>query len=626
MVENERSNILIVDDKEKNIFVLEQVLAKPERNFIRAANGKDALKTALNEDIDLIILDVHMPGMDGFEVAHILKSNKRTKDIPIIFASAEKKEHRFMLHGFEVGAVDYLYKPLDAEITEAKVSVLLQLHLQKRELTRKNLALEKYALLINNSANLICIINASTLKFEEMNFAVNAILGYTVDEIKGSSILTYLSVDDHPEVQKLCKENKEKFSFETRIYSKEGAIKWLNWNIVNKNGLWFANARDITDVKEVEEIKNYLSIVVKQSRDAIYLQDHEGKIISWNEGAEQIYGYSESEALEMKIWNIVPEFLLSEMQGMITEILNGKKIKSKEMSRITKYGKMIDVNFSASVITDANGKLKSVAITENDITQQRKADRKIMELNADLKANITQLEESNNELESFSYSVSHDLRAPLRSISGFSHKILEEYHAEFDEELIRLFGIIQNGAERMGTLIDDLLEFSRLGKKELRKVPLNIDMLVSQVINELEDPGESNIEIFIHTLKSTDGDRALIYQVFVNLISNAIKYSGNQTEPVIEIGSVENDEEYIYYVKDNGTGFDMDYSHKLFGVFQRLHSNIEFEGTGAGLAIVKRIIVKHGGRVWAEGEVDKGATFYFSLPKPVIERDIIVNN
>ena len=223
MQKNERANILIVDDKANNIFALEQVLSRPERNLIRAINGKEALKTVLNKDIDLIILDVQMPDMDGFEVASILKSNKRTKDIPIIFASAEKKEHRFMLQGFEEGAVDYLYKPLDAEITEAKVSVLLQLHLQKKELVRKNLALEKYALLINNSADLICIINAKTLKFEEVNYAVNSILGYTIEEIKGSSILPYLSVDDRPGVQKLCKENKEKFSFETRVYSKERA-------------------------------------------------------------------------------------------------------------------------------------------------------------------------------------------------------------------------------------------------------------------------------------------------------------------------------------------------------------------------------------------------------------------
>ncbi|HZE85403.1 MAG TPA: PAS domain S-box protein [Puia sp.] len=618
MKKNERANILIVDDKVENIFALEQILSRPDRNLIQAISGKEALKIVLNKDIDLVVLDVQMPGMDGFEVAQILKSNKRTKDIPIIFASAEKKEHQFALKGFEEGAVDYLYKPLDTEITEAKVSVLLRLQLQKKELVKKNLALEKYALLINNSADIICIINPRTLKFEEVNYAVNTILGYTPEEIKGSPVLFYLDTEDRPHVQKLCKDNKEQFSFETRAYSKERAIKWLNWNIVNKNGLWFANARDITDIKEVEEIKSYLSIVVRQSEDAIYLHDPEGKIISWNEGAEKIYGFSEAEACNMKIWNIVPKHLLSEMQAVINAILKGKKIESQEMNRITKYGKMIDVAFSASVIADPNGNLKSVAITEREITQQKKARQEISQLNTDLRRNVTQLEATNNELESFSYSVSHDLRAPLRSINAFSQTILEEYNEQFDGELKRLFGIILLNAKRMGLLIDDLLAFSRLGKKAVLKVPLNFNELVRKVVNELEGSCNPNTGISIHDLKSAEGDQSLIYQVFTNLISNAIKYSSKRTASIIEIGFSENSDEYIYYVKDNGTGFNMDYAHKLFGVFQRLHSNAEFEGTGVGLAIVKRVILKHDGRVWAEGQPDQGAIFYFSLPKPLI--------
>lgn len=615
MNRTERANILIVDDKVGNIFALEQVLSRPDRNLIRAINGKEALKTVLNKDIDLIILDVQMPGMDGFEVAQILKSNKRTKDIPIIFASAEKKEHKFMLKGFEEGAVDYLYKPLDAEITEAKVSALLQLHLQKKELVKKNLTLEKYDLLINNSADLICIINARTLKFEELNDSVNMILGYTIEEIKGTSILLYISGEDRAGVQKLCKENKEKISFETRVYCKDRVIKWLNWNIINKNGLWFANARDITGIKEVEEIKNYLAIVVKQSEDAIYLHDPEGKIISWNEGAEKIYEFSEAEACNMKIWNIVPEYLLSETQVLINEILKGQKIQSKEMRRITKYGKMVDVIFSASVITDPNGNLRSVAITERDITQQKIAGQEIMQLNADLKRNVAQLEEINNELESFSYSVSHDLRSPLRGINAYTQIILNDHQAQLDEELTRLFEIIKNSASRMETLIEDLLSFSRLGRKKLVKAPVDFNELVGRIVKELDDSCKIKTQISIGYLHSTEGDTALLYQVLVNLLSNAIKYSGKKAAPVIEIGSTENEEEYIYYVKDNGTGFDMDYSHKLFGVFQRLHRSEEFEGTGVGLAIVKRVITKHGGRVWAVGQPDNGAVFYFSLPK-----------
>lgn len=612
-------NILIVDDKEENVFALEHMLAKPDRKLISATSGKAALKTVLNKEIDLIILDVQMPEMDGFEVAQIVKSNKRTKDIPIIFASAEKKEHQFMMKGFEEGAIDYLYKPLNKEITEAKVSVLLKLHLQKKELIEKNLALEKYALLINNSADIICIINPQTLKFEEVNQAVETQLGFTAKEMKASSLLLYLTDEYRQKIQKLSTNTAENFSFETQIYTKQRSLKWFHWNIVHKNGLWFANARDITGAKEVEEIKSYLATVVKQSNDAIYLHTPEGEIISWNNGAEQIYGFSEAEALAMNIWNIVPDFLFNEAHEMVEKILNGHQIQSLETKRITKYGVIIDVTFSASVLTDAENNLRSVAITERNITAEKKSEQEIKQLNADLQRNVAQLEITNKELESFSYSVSHDLRAPLRAINGYANIIHHEYDAQLDDELKRLLMIIANNAKRMGVLIDDLLAFSKLGRKEVVKSTIDTKELVHQVINELRSLEKQQLNIKVGELPPLEGDYSLMYQVVMNLISNAIKYSSKKSDPQVEIGAVEEEEETIYFVKDNGTGFSMDYAHKLFGVFQRLHTDEEFEGTGVGLAIVQRIVVKHGGKVWAEGELNKGATFFFSLPKPVNE-------
>lgn len=614
MPKADKSTILIVDDKKNNIFALEQMLSRPSRQFIGATTGKEALKIILNKDIDLIILDVQMPEMDGFEVAQIAKSNKRTKDIPIIFATAEKKEHEFMMKGFEEGAIDYLYKPLDKEITEAKVSVLLKLHFQKKQLIEKNVALEKYALLINNSADIICIINSRTFKFEEVNDAVFTLLGYSPAEIKGTPLLFYLSEESRAKIHAMSKESKQKFSLETEIYSKKRTSKWFNWNIVNKDGLWFANARDITEAKEAEEIKNYLAAVVRQSNDAIYLHNPEGQIISWNEGAEKIYHFSEAQALNMKIWNIVPEHLMEEAHSLINSILNNEKIQALETKRITKHGQMIDVVFSASIITDANNVLKSIAITERDITQQKLSEKEIQVLNENLTKNLEQLHAINAELESFSYSVSHDLRAPLRSINGYASIIQEEYHSTFDEEQKRLFGVIQQNAKKMGMLIDDLLEFSRLGRKEIKKSKVNTGDIVKQIVSEILPLIKKRPAIEINDLPDVKGDYKLLYQVFVNLISNAIKYSSKTKDPLIEIGAVQKELKNVFYVKDNGAGFSMEYSHKLFGVFQRLHNHEEFEGTGVGLAIVKRIVAKHGGEVWAEGETGKGATFYFSLP------------
>jgi light-regulated signal transduction histidine kinase (bacteriophytochrome) len=193
----------------------------------------------------------------------------------------------------------------------------------------------------------------------------------------------------------------------------------------------------------------------------------------------------------------------------------------------------------------------------------------------------------------------------------------EEFNTVLDDELKRLLGIIQNNANRMGLLIDDLLAFSKLGRKDVLKTPVNTSEIVKQVLQDLKSTIKPETRIIIQQLLPAEADASLLRQVFVNLLSNAIKYSAKKQNPQIELNSFETEDEIIYLVKDNGAGFNMNYAQKLFGVFQRLHSDEEFEGTGVGLAIVQRVIVKHGGRVWAEGEMDKGATFYFSLPKPV---------
>ncbi len=605
----------MVDDKPANIFALENLLIARDRILLQATDGKEALKITLNKDVDLVILDVQMPGMDGFEVAQILKSNKRTKNIPIIFVTAESKERKFMIKGYDEGAIDYLFKPLDPEIVKAKVTVLLKIQLQKKELLEKNLSLEKSALLINNSADIIGIIDISTFRIEEINNAFTSILGYTPEEARGTMLPFFLGTEDRAWLRDLGRQSKDRLSFETRVYCKDRSAKWLHWMVVVKDGKWFVNARDITEVKEVEKIRNYLSTVVKQSTDAIYIHDHEGKIISWNEGAEKIYGYSETEALKMKIWNIIPEYMENEIEDNMQIIFSGEKIQALETKRITKHGKIIDVLFSASVIMDPGGGLKSIAITERDITEQKITDERIRQLNTDLHDNVLQLESTNRELESFSYSVSHDLRAPLRALNGYARMFEEDYMLVLDDEAKRLLRNIQGNALKMGKLIDALLAFSRLGRKEVQRSATDMEMMVENIIAELRKSSEHHATIKIDPLPQAEADHALLNQVWENLISNAIKYSSKKEKPEIEIGSAASETEITYFVKDNGSGFDMEYADKLFGVFQRLHNPREFEGTGVGLAIVHRIIIKHGGRVWADAKKNEGAAFYFTLPK-----------
>ncbi len=240
----------------------------------------------------------------------------------------------------------------------------------------------------------------------------------------------------------------------------------------------------------------------------------------------------------------------------------------------------------------------------------------LSEKEASLRQHAVRLEAANKELEAFSYSVSHDLRAPLRAIDGFSRVLLEDYIDKLDDEGKRYLNIIGSNTRKMGQLIDDLLLFSRLGRQEIRRSDINMEKLAKTVFEELKlSVPERKLQIIINTLFPAQGDQAMVRQVLVNLLSNSIKFTRPKETAVVEVDGRSEGDENIYAIKDNGVGFDMQYVGKLFGVFQRLHSTEEFEGTGVGLAIVQRIIHRHGGRVWAEGEVGKGATFFFTLPR-----------
>lgn len=230
------------------------------------------------------------------------------------------------------------------------------------------------------------------------------------------------------------------------------------------------------------------------------------------------------------------------------------------------------------------------------------------------------LEEANRELESFSYSVSHDLRAPLRAIDGYVRMILKKQGGDFDDDTLAKFNIVRSEAQMMGRLIDELLTFSRLGRKKISLSRLDMREIFRDIWQELcvINP-DRRMALELMGLPSAYGDKTLIKQVFANLLANAVKFTKNRDEARIEIGGKADENEHVYYVKDNGVGFDMAYYDKLFGVFQRLHSD-EFEGTGVGLATVQRIVHKHGGRVWAEGKVGEGAVFYFSLPSSVTQQ------
>lgn len=290
---------------------------------------------------------------------------------------------------------------------------------------------------------------------------------------------------------------------------------------------------------------------------------------------------------------------------------------------IKEYGnsqKFLDAMNGMNYFMDvAMGIIAEAYIAEkNDVILKDK--EKIRELNLDLEQRIiaakehtAELETINNELNAFTYSVSHDLRAPLRAINGYAQILSEDYGVNIDDEGKRLIEIICFNATKMGILIDELLAFSRLGRKEINKTMVNMHDLTKNVIEEYNSASPNHASIKIDKLEEVQADYSLMHQVMFNLVSNAVKYSSKKEKPVVEISSEKKDKEVIYTIKDNGAGFDMKYSDKLFGVFQRLHSQEEFEGIGVGLALVHRIISKHHGKIWAESKVNEGATFHFSL-------------
>ncbi|HEX5048138.1 MAG TPA: ATP-binding protein [Gammaproteobacteria bacterium] len=284
----------------------------------------------------------------------------------------------------------------------------------------------------------------------------------------------------------------------------------------------------------------------------------------------------------------------------------------------TKSGDEMGVLATAfnSMLSEIDSRTK---VLEESNLRLQTAEQSLRTLNAELEERVNlrtaQLEAANKDLEGFSYSVSHDLRAPIRAINGFCTLLTKDHLAQLDSEAQRKIAVIKGEAERMAALIDDLLAFSRLGRKALQPADVDMRELAAGAYRRLVNGQAERIEFRIGTLPHATADRSLIEQVWVNLLSNAIKFSGKKDAPVVEVGAISEEREYVYFVRDNGAGFDPRYQEKLFGVFQRLHHNDEFPGTGVGLALVHRIVTRHGGRVWADARLGEGATFHFTLPK-----------
>ena len=372
--------------------------------------------------------------------------------------------------------------------------------------------------------------------------------------------------------------------------------------------------------KRAEEVLREQANLLNLTHDTIFVRDMSNVITYWNRGAQELYGWTAEEAIGKQAHQFLQTVFPLPIDEIRAELLRSGRWEG-ELVHTKRDGTKLIVASRWALQRDAEGRPAGILETNNDITERKRAEGEIRKLNAELEQRVMErtdeLKSTNKELEAFAYSISHDLRAPLRHMAGYAELLQKNAASILDEKSRRYMTMILESAKRMGELIDDLLAFSRIGRAETKNTVVSLEQLVKEALSEVQQETDGrNVGWTIGALPNLYGDRSMLRLALVNLVANAVKFTRTRPQPEIEIGCADGKEnEIVVFIRDNGVGFDMKYVNKLFGVFQRLHRAEEFEGTGIGLATVQRIIHRHGGKVWAEGIVDRGATFYFSVPK-----------
>jgi signal transduction histidine kinase len=379
---------------------------------------------------------------------------------------------------------------------------------------------------------------------------------------------------------------------------------------------------DITERKRVEDkLKNtseYAQNIVSTVREPLVVLDDKFRVISANRSFYSTFKVTTEMSENTLLFDLGDgQWEIPKLRELLEKVLpKSTTIEDFEVEHDFPDIGQKTMLMNARRIQSETGATQMILLAIEDITERKAVEEKVSLLNTELRVHVDALESLYEELDSFSYSISHDLRAPLRAIEGFSAMLIEDHRESLDDEGRRLLGVVSAQTQKMGELIDGLLQFSRTSREDLALGPVDMRALCGEVIAECESrTGDRDVTFNVEELPPAVGDYRMLKQVFENLIGNAVKFTGTRKKAVIDVGFQQEEGNGTYFVRDNGVGFDMEYADNIFGVFQRYHSEKEFEGTGIGLSLVQRIVTKHGGRVWAEAEEGRGATFYFTLPR-----------
>ena len=476
-----------------------------------------------------------------------------------------------------------------------------------------------------------CVVLGFDGTFRYVNDAAALVLRRTSHELLGTPLQQVAPGIEQSAVfdrYRRCMEERTRQRFDAELALPGAPSRWFDLSLSPVPEGIFVLGTEITDRKKAEEELRLSELrhrlLADNARDVIWTMELDGRISYVSPAVERVRGFTPEEAMLQSLEEIHPPASQRISRGyfeqLAADIQAGRTPQSfrGEMEYLCRDGSTFWTEVMAFPLLGADGSVLQILGVTRDIAERKRAEEEIRRSNADLEhrvaARTAELEEALGEMAAFSYSVSHDLRSPLRAIDGFTALLDLGHGGRLDEEGRRLLSTVRANSRRMGVLIDSLLDFSRLGRTELRRSPVDMAGMAREVLAEVVPPGErERVEVRVRDLPGAVGDPRLLRVVFQNLLSNAVKFSEKRDRPFVEVGWCAGPDGPEYFVRDNGVGFDMQYAGKLFGVFQRLCGMDEFEGTGIGLALVRRIVARHGGRVRAEGAVNEGATFSFTL-------------